>query len=271
MRMLRYPRGFAVVVMMLAVPVAVQAQSGNPAPATSGTDRLFLAFVEDAAVVGNQWWEGQLEFTDGEAVDLLLARGVVAVQPWDNVELGARIGFGNSDTPAGVADGTGATDLDAWGKYYLGKSDELTEFAVGGLLTVPTGDDGAGLGTDAFSVAAFGAMRHRFPRAILSIHAGLRFNGDGNIFSGASMIDLDGKTSPSFGVGLIYPRSDQVSFVGEAQFEGERFEGGDSDLRILGGVNWRVRNRGAVRGALAIGLTDGAPDAQFIAGYVFSF
>lgn len=267
MRLQRRPIRLALVPILLAFPLAVLAQAEDTAPLTSGNDRLFLAFAEDAAIVGNQWWEAQLEYVDGELIDAFLLRGVVAFQPWKRVELGARAGFGNSDTPLPELDGTGATDLDGWVKYHLGSRGDATEFAVGGLVTVPTGDDGAGLGFDSFGVELFGGLRHLFDQAILSAHAGVRLNGDGQIFGA----DLEGEVSPIVGFGLIYPRSDRITLVGEARFEGERFEGGDSDLRVLGGINWRPFNRGSVRGALSLGLTDGAPDAQLIVGYAFSF
>ncbi len=244
-----------------------QATAATIAPATSATDRLFLGFIPEAALARSQWWEGQFEYADYDALDVYIVRGVVAFQPWKRWEMGARVGFGNTDTPAGVTDGTGATDLDAWAKYFLGKSGEATEFAAGGWVTVPTGDDAAGLGYDAFSVAGFGSLRHRFQRFVLSVHAGIRSTGDGQMFG----VELNGKTSPLVGVGMIFPRSDRVALVAEASLEGERFEGGDSDVRVLGGLNWRFQNRGMFRAAIAIGLSDGGPDAQLIGAYAWTF
>lgn len=280
MRMPRGPfRPFTIALILFFLPLIALAQTDPDTPgsgtavadpsstATSSADRLFLGFVPEAAVTRNQWWEGQFEFTDHSALDVYLLRGVVAFQPWKRWEMGARVGFGNTDTPAGVADGTGATDLDAWAKYYIGRSGDATEFAAGGLVTVPTGDDAAGLGSDAFSVGGFGSLRHRFERFILSVHAGVRFNGDGRMFD----VEMNGKASPLVGVGMIFPRSDRVTLVAEATFEGERFDGADSDMRALGGVNWRLFNRGMFRGAIAVGLTDGAPDAQLLGAYAWTF
>ena len=179
MRMPRSPFRLVIILILLTLPLAALAQTETAADdttetaatdtaarATSSTDRLFLGFIPEAAVAQNQWWEGQVEYADGSSIDVFLLRGVVAFQPWKRWEMGARVGFGNTDTPAGVSDGTGATDLDAWAKYYLGKSGDATEFAAGGLITIPTGDDAAGLGTDAFSVGGFGSLRHRFDERI---------------------------------------------------------------------------------------------------------
>lgn len=280
MRMPNSPSHLAIILILLAFPLAALAQTetaddettetaavDTSARATSSSDRLFLGFIPEAAVAQNQWWEGQFEYADHSSMDVILLRGVVAFQPWQRWEMGARVGFGNTDTPAGVSDGTGATDLDAWAKYFLGKSGDATEFAAGGMMTIPTGDDAAGLGRDSFSLGAFGSLRHRFERFILSVHAGVRFNGDGQVFEA----ELNGKTSPIVGVGMIFPQSDRITFVAEANFEGSRFDGADSDVRVLGGLNWRVHNRGMFRGAIALGLTDGAPDAQLIAAYAWTF
>ena len=143
-----------------------------------------------------------------------------------------------------------------------------TEFAVGGVFTVPTGDDTAGLGTDAFAASLFGTVRHRLPNAILSAHAGFRLNEDGQILGGS---ELDGENSGLLGFGLIFPASDKLAFVAELDYEGKRFSGGDSDIRILGGANWRPFNTGQLRAALAFGLSDGAPDVQLLAGYAANF
>ncbi len=260
---------FALTMVLLTTVSVAQAQSSSSSRRpTAGYDRLFLGFIQDATVIDRQWWEGQFEFSDSDSIDLNVVRGIVALQPWQDVEVGARVGFGSSDTPSGFPDGSGGTDLDLWGKYYLGgqgRSD--AEFALGGIVTVPTGDDTAGLGTDAFSLAGFGAGRLRLDRVIVTGHAGLRFTEDGKIFG----TDLEGETSVFGGAGVIVPFSDRVTVVGELTVEGDRFEGADTDFRALGGINWRSTNRGMIRGAVAVGLSDGAPDAQLLLGYASRF
>lgn len=245
-----------------------QAQGRADARATSGFDRIFLGFAEDATIVDQQWWEGRLAYADYDAVDILVLEGVVAFNPWDNIEVGGRIGFGESDTPPGVPDGSGATDLDIWGKYYLGGQGDHADLAVGILGTVPTGDDTAGLGTDAFGLGFFGSARFRLPRAIVSAHGGFRINGDGSVFGSP---DLDGETSARLGAAVIFPASDRLSLVGEALYEGERFEGTDSDFRVLAGGNWRLAGRNLLRVAVTGGISDGAPDWEILVGYAGQF
>ncbi len=261
------PRKIAMISTLLAVAALAALPAAAQSTPTSPYDRLFLSFAEDATVVPNQWWEGQLEYVDGDGVDTTLGRVVVAFQPVRRLEVGGRVGFGSTDTGPGLPDGRGATDLDVWGKYHLGTFGDDTELAAGGLVTVPTGDNTAGLGQDSFGAEGFLAVRQRLQRAIITGNLGFRFNDDGNVFG----VDLQGKTSAFLGVGAIVPIADEVSFVGEARVESARFEGGETDFRVLGGVNWRLTNRGMLRGAIAVGLTDGAPNAQFLAGYAANF
>jgi hypothetical protein len=246
-------------------PAPAAPQAAAPAEAAG---RLFLSFIEDAVVVDRQWWEGQLEYTDGDPIDSTVVRGVVALQPWKFVEVGGRVGFGNTDTESGLPDGTGGTDLDLWAKYYLGLDAKDTEYVVGGVVTVPTGDDTAGLGNDAFGAAIFGSLRYTLPELVLAGHVGVRFNEDATLLG---LEEREGEVSPMIGVGVIVPAAERIEIVGEADFEGERFDGADDDLRLLGGVNWSVTERGIVRGGLVFGLTDGAPDFQAIVGYAAQF
>lgn len=251
----------------LATGVAWAQTTPPPAKSATGQDRLFLAFAEDAAFVRQQWWEGEFEFEDLDPWDITLVRGVAAFQPIRKLEVGVRAGFGSTDAPPPVPDGTGATDLDVWGKWNVGTADGKTDVAVGALATVPTGDDTSGLGFDAFQFQLFGALRHRTGQTTVAARLGVRANGDGRI-GGA---ELDGRTSAVLSAAIVYPASERLSFVGEVSLESKRFRQMDSDTRILGGANWRAFDRGILRGAVAAGLTDGAPDVQLIVGYAFTF
>ena len=110
----------------------------TPATAqTSGSDRLFLGFAEEAAVVDSQWWEGQGQLLENDNFDALIAVGVAAFQVADGWEVGGKVGFGNTDASDGL-DGTGATDLDAWGKYYFGAQNNSEFAALKMVVVAPT-------------------------------------------------------------------------------------------------------------------------------------
>ena len=261
--------------LVLLVPSFAEAQDTTAAPAKQAPrtsyDRLFLGFIEDATVVDRQWWEAQLEFSQGDLVDTSLVRGVVAFQPWDDIELGARLGFGNTSTRSGLPDGRGATDMDIWGKYYLGHPEEgkKVDLAVGVQLKIPTGDNTSGLGFDSFALGFFGSLRWRITRMFtLSGNAGFQINEDGETLDSPR---LNGLTSERLGVGLIVALSQRLNLVGEWAYAGERFEGMGTDSRLAASANWRLGKNGMLRGSIVGGTSSGAPDTQFMVAYAWQF
>ncbi len=271
-KLLRFTLG-GLVSLALACAIALAADpvpttpAGTTAAAPQNNDRFFLSFAQDATLARSQWWEGDLVFTDASPVDSFIVRGVVAFQPWQHVELGGRFGFGTSDGPPGFPDGTGSTDLDVWGKYHWNPGSGATELAAGALLTIPTGDNTAGLGRDAFDIEGFGSIRYSARKLIYAGNVGFRLNGDGEI-GGTS---FSGKTQGWIAGGVIVPMSSAVSLIGELSLRSEAIEQGDADHRILGGIDWKAFQRGMLRGAIAAGLSDGAPDFEITVGYAATF
>jgi len=249
---------------------APAASSATPGTPSGFADRLFLSFFQDAALVKSQWWEGQVEYADGSKgipTDAFLVRGVVAFHPIKSLEVGGRVGFGTTSATPNVPDGTGATDLDAYGKWVFQNAATNLDFSAGMLVTIPTGDDTVGLGFNSFATQAFGGLRYRLDSVELGGHVGIRYNGDG-AFQGHH---LDGKTSFELSGSALFPLASQVSLVGELQVETDRFEQQDASTQLLVGVNWRAFGRGMLRGAVAGGLTSGAPNVRVLVGYAYTF
>src|SRR6185295_1982055 len=78
MRVLNRLRPALLLAATVSLAPATFAADTEPAPATPATpapkaessgitDRLFLSFMQEAAIVKSQWWEGQLEFDDGSS------------------------------------------------------------------------------------------------------------------------------------------------------------------------------------------------------------
>ena len=260
---------FCLIVLAAVAITPLLAQSSR----TPTTDRLFLGFAKDATLADQQWWEGQLVISSYNDLDTVVANLVFAVRPIDRFEFGGMVGFGDSDlpTPFNDLEGTGATDLELWGKYALGSMQDGADLAVGVTVTIPTGDDSAGLGRDSFDVGAFFSSRKAMEGFDLVGHVGANFHGDGRILG----VDLDGKVSAELGVGFIFPMSETISLVAEGLVETAQYKNagdlGDTSTSILGGVDWKLGTSGMLRGALALGLTDGAPDTQLILGYAARF
>ena len=77
--------------------------------------------------------------------------------------------------------------------------------------------------------------------------------------------------APSAGVGYVWDATSSITVIGEFFAGFERFQDADSDIRLSGGVNWKVPNLFTVRAALVLGLSDGAPDHRLIAGVSFDY
>ena len=276
MRMSRFCLSLAIVALGAAAAGTARAADPStttsvPTKAPSGiADRLFLSFAQDAAIVPSQWWEGQIEYDDRAPnfpVNAFIGRAVVAFQPWKNIEIGGRVGLGNTSANDDLPSGTGATDLDAYAKYYFGNALDHTDFTAGLLLTIPTGDDHSGLGFNSFAEQIFGGVRYRLDNALIGGHVGLRLNGNGS-FQG---VDLTGKTSFELAGNVVIQTTKTVGVVGEIRVETERFDGQDSIVEALAGVNWKAFGRGMIRAALGGGLTDAAPNFRVIASYAYTF
>ena len=262
----------AVPVALAAEPTAPAATTTTQAPAAAPvfSDRLFLAFAQDAALVSSQWWEGQVAYVNGSdnfPADIYEVRGQVAFRPIKQLEVGGDFGFGTSQASGSLSDGTGATDLHAYGKWVFPNAASRTDFDAGILFTVPTGDDSAALGFNSFAAQMFGGVRYRGDNVVFGGHVGIRFNDHGK-FQGS---DLSGKTSYELGVSAIFPLANRIALVAEGQIETSRFDETESSTQLLGGVNWKAFGRGMLRGAIAVGLTDGAPNYQILVGYAYTF
>jgi hypothetical protein len=254
--------------IVLALSLAVEAAPDHSSFA--GSDRLFLSFAEDSAVVAGSHWEGQLDYSSYDSAEHFIARAVAAMQfkAMPRMEFGARFGIGDASRSDDLEDGSGSTDLDLWAKLYIGpRLNSRTDFAAGALLTLGTGDEEVGLGYGALRSKIFGAMRRSFASWELTANAGLRFN-EGVIVHG---VPLKGEVAPSVGLGAVVPFNESITLVGEATWEGGRFDSFDADSRLLAGVNWKIMRHGLLRLAVSGGLQDGAPDFQILAGYAFEF
>ena len=212
--------------------------------------------------------ETQLQRQDGDSVDrgLLNLIGAAQFDAIPEVEFGIRASLVGVDIDGGPG-GDGIGDTELWAKYVLGATqDNRHELAFGAKVTLATGDGDDGTGLDSDRSKLFVAGRRETSWGVLTGNLGLSLNGDGALFGNA----LDGKNSLSANVGAIVPWTYRLAFVSELGFEGKRFELGEDEATVLGGVNILLKE-GALRAALALGLSDGAPDTELTVGYAFEF
>ena len=141
------------------------------------------------------------------------------------------------------------------------------EQSFGAVVTLPTGSEESGQSFDAMRSKLFMAMRYYFSSFVLSAHAGVRVNESGTWYG----VPLDGQTAGTLAAAAIYPFGTKFTIIGEFSYEGERFAGWGADTRLLAGVNWKPAHFGTFRFSIGAGLSDGAPDTQFLGAWAFDF
>ncbi len=259
---------FVIVVLLLALlPVAAAnglAQAPPPGPTSRrvvgdrNDRRLFQRFVEDAAVSPGGWVEVQYRYDNLPAGSQHFLGPLVAFKIVNDVEGGLRFGWQDVNPDSGSNE-SGLSDVDLYAKYRFPGGRART--AMGALVKLPAADETKGLGTGAKDVELFGAWRADLEAVSITANAGLRFNGNPR----APLPQAD--NSFQLGGAILLPASPRLTFVIEATYETRRFAGAASDARLTLGVQSRgPKGHGGIRGAVAVPLSDGAPDYQVIAG-----
>ena len=225
--------------------------------------RLFQRFVEDAAVSTGGWIELQYRFDNLQDGTQHFLGPLVAFKIVSDIEGGLRFGWQDVNPDSGPNE-SGFSDVELYAKYRF--PGNRARAAVGGLVKLPKGDEEKGLGTGKEDFEVFAGWRADLDAVSIVANAAARFNGDPDPPLPSS--------SNSFlvGGGFLLPASARTTFVIEATFETERVEGASNDSRLTLGLQHRGRERhGGLRGAVAIPLSDGAPDYQVIAGAYFTY
>ena len=236
----------------------------------AGLGRMFLQFVEDPAVVGGPYVEVGVGAEDYDGFDRIGLRGLAAFTPVQRIELGLRGGWADVDGKS-FSD-SGIADTDLWAKFnFYGAPNGRARLAAGALVTVPTADADFGLGHDALQSKLFVAGSWASSDFVIISHVGARATENGAV----GRRTLDGKTSVTAGLGVLVPLFDRLFVSFEARHEDERFEQLQPDSRVSAGISWRPPVSGAVpgvlRGSMAFGLDDGAPDSEITAGWAVGF
>lgn len=224
--------------------------------------RPFMSFIEDAAVAENMYGEGQFQYADfegGSSISLGV-QGAYRVMPL--MEAGGRVGFASVSPEVGDGE-SGLLDVDVYGRYTVMEGPTM-RVTAGALLNLPVGSDKIGEGT--FDFGGFGALRYAMTKGVILGHFGLRINGDSEIETGYGTFDVEREMQILFGGGILYPLSEAATLTGEFTFESAEYDGGDSALQLTPGIDFGLASGLKVRGALALGLSDGAPDMILIAG-----
>jgi len=218
--------------------------------------QLFQSFYRDAQISSQPFIDAGLDFNDFEYANTFnigLRSGIPVKSRFD---IGAAVSFINLHPDRGDSE-SGLSDIWISAKYRIDNVFlSRTTFSAGGFMTLPVGDEE--VGQNRFNFGAFGAIRHPLSsRFTLTGVFGLDFVETG----------VDDQTSSLlFGTGLIYTYDFNLNFVSEIQIQSEY------DYAMLSvGTDYKLRRGGRIRGALGVGLDDGAPDFSLLVSYMFRF
>lgn len=299
MNIRRLAAGSTLAILGLMAPGLSQAQTAGqtpptPAPASRvpSDNRLFIRFIEDAAIVSSfraeaQFWyfshtpslqsSFDLEDLPGSApssaerdadragdANVYELRPLFAFNVAEDFEFGARIGFAERDPSRGGGD-TGLTDLEVWGKISV--VSEPVKISTGMVVSVPTGDEDNLLGTGETNLEFFGAIRKDWSHLSLAGNLGVRINQDQDLGNN----EAEGTESILVGAAVLVPVGAKLVLTAEWAFETERLEGLKNYSTLLGGGEYRLGESLMCRAAVGGGLSDGAPDFVATASLAWLF
>jgi hypothetical protein len=270
---MRFLKVIPLLLLFFVTPIAAQTypyyepppEETSVEPVDAGNARrLFVRFVEDAAIIPGGWIEGQFIFAnDPGDKDRYFLGPLIAFRVGDRVEAGLRFGFLRVDIE-GADDGSGLSDIDLYAKYRFRRGKGRA--AIGALFKAGTGDEDESLGTGEHDLELFLAWRADLEAVTLTANAGVRFNGN----PGSPFPATD--DSVLLGGGIVLPVREDLSFVVEATYESERIDGAGADTRLtLGAQGFGLMRGFGLRGAVSVPLSDNAPDYQFTLGAVFVY
>ena len=222
--------------------------------AKTGTDnvRLFQSYFLDAPIAKTHHIQPGLSYAIGENTNILTLGANGGFAASNKLEILAGLNYINEKTE-GLAAQDGLSDMALYARYKLSKSKD-TQLAAGGIITLPIGSEDVGEGN--FNFGAYSAVRHHLKGGmVITGNLALMFYDAGDKH----------ESSVEIGGGAIYPVDRQLSLIGELNIQSET-----DFMMISGGVDYNMGG-GHIRGAIGIGLDDGAPDFKIIGGYLLSF
>ena len=239
-------------------------------PATLNEVHSFQTFLKDAPVTRGLYGEGGLVFDNYQYGNgfKLGVQGGYPITP--QIEIGGAFGFRRFGSDHGGSS-SGITDMTATGRYNVIQTPVL--ISAGGYVTLPIGSDKIGEGN--LNFGAFGSARYPLNNGIVIIGTiGLDFRETETVDVTFNTNTLQYETRKKTGYetsfliagGGIYRLNEQINLIGELNIWSQ----GDYML-LTGGGEFALQPNSKIRGALGLGLDDGAPDFTIMASFLQYF
>jgi len=232
---------------------------------------LFQGFFQDAPISESAFAEGGLVYDSYEFFSQF-GFGVQGGLPInEQIEVGVGLGFCSWSPDEGDGQ-SGLKDLYVSGKYNVLPG--VTNVSAGGYVTLPIGEEK--IGAKKLNFGAFGAVRHPVNDGLVITGVfGMDFmevekwtGGGFDITTGqytAPKKETEYENSVLIGGGAIYAVNEALNAVAELNLRTE----GDF-MQLTAGGDYALP-MGRVRGAIGLGLDDGAPDLSIFASFLHFF
>lgn len=263
------------IMLLIALPLLAQkkAQKTVKSYGTVNNTHFFQSYFFDTPIAATGYGEGGLIYVTskyktpgGSFSSSAFSPGIQGGYPInDKIELQASLRYisASTETAQGDQSESGLSDLGVAGRYNVYDQNQ-TNISVGGMLTLPIGSED--VGESNLNFGAFGAIRHSLQSGlVLAGTLGLIFQETEEINFTTGKKETEHDSYLNIGLGGIYPLNPQLNLIGELVIwsEGEY-------MLLSCGTDYLLGN-GRLRGALGLGLDDGAPDFMLIGGYQISF
>jgi hypothetical protein len=236
--------------------------------------RLFQTFFEDAPITTTPYGDAYFRYAsfgkkrgDASVIEVAAQSAFPVIE---KLQVGGMLAFRSISPDQGSGE-SGITDLTVSGRYQVLPG--ATAISVGSSLTLPIGSED--IGESNFDIHFFGSLRHNVPSGLAitgtfgleldeTTVTTVRFNPNTGDFDTST--DSDRQTAVLIAGGVVYPLPSGLSLVGEFNLRTE----GDHAM-LSGGVDYKLRAGGRLRGVLGLGLDDGDPNIAFQFGYYMGF
>ncbi len=234
----------ALIMLLIVTPLRAQ-NEGNDV-------HLFQSYFYDAPIAKVGYGQGGFLFADYDYANSFNL-GVMGGYPInEKIEVGTQLYYVNYSPENGNGQ-SGISDLGAFGRYNVYNEKQIN-ISTGAMLTLPIGSEDVGQGD--FNFGAYGAIRYSLQNKMALVGTlGLFFIENINDKRDSFLL---------LGFGTIYPVNPQLNIVGELHIWSE------NDYMMLSGGADYMLGSGRLRGALGLGLDDGAPDIMLIGSYSIS-
>jgi hypothetical protein len=251
----RTRRRWPALVLLLLLASNVESSAQRRSAFTTTDDlrdiRPFQAWITDATFTEGVDVEPVAELGSGDGYARQFYGANAAFYVARSLEMGARFGLSRLD-PDGLDVRTGASDLRLYGRYRIDMRNEALDFGAGAWFDVPLGKEE--VGGETFDFSGFAAVRYR-------LSSGVGLLASGGLLSVEERSGRD--TGIFLGGGSIFPITEELALIAEFNFNTT-----SNFTAITGGVDYELPPGGHLRGALSLGLEDGADDVRLFFGFV---